>query len=233
MKRLFLSFVLLTAAFAADQKTPTVADSGNFAVMVNGKRVAVERFTMKQSATGNTVSSTLEFDNGKIKAQQQSSLELGGDGTFRKYTWEELNPGKAKIVAEPQDKTFVVVRQKPSDATPSKDTLHPLDISTISIIDTNFYSHVEVLMWRYMAMSCANGNCKFAVQKFPVFVPYEEMAQIFTLSYIGNDSLKTASGPVATSRYRVQTENGDIDVWMDGVKMMKLQLPGSVEVIRE
>jgi hypothetical protein len=233
MKTLLLSFVLVVAAFAADQKSPTVADSGNFAVMVNGKRVAMEHFTMKQTATGNSVSSKLDFDDGKTKAQQQSNLELGGDGSFRKYTWEELNPGKAKIVAEPQEKTFIVVRQKASDEATNKNTVHPLDVSTISIIDTNFYSHLEVLMWRYMAMSCTNGNCRFAVQKFPIFVPYEEMAQIFTLSYVGNDSLKTASGPVATSRYRVQTENGDIDVWMDGVKMMKLQLPGSVEVVRE
>jgi hypothetical protein len=145
-----------------------------------------------------------------------------------------VNPGKGKIVAEPQDKTFIMVRQKPSDAAPTKETPHPLDLSTINIIDTNFYSHLEVLMWRYLAMSCKSDNsCQFASHKFPVFVPYQEMSQIFTVSYTGTDSLKTVSGPVATNRFRVQTENGDIDVWMEGVKMMKLQLPGSVEVIRE
>jgi hypothetical protein len=234
MKRLFLSFVLIAAAFAADQKNPAVADSGKFTVLMSGKRVAVEQFTMKQHGAGNSVSSKLEFDDGKTKAQQQSELELGGDGSFRKYTWEEVNPGKGKIVAEPQDKTFVMVRQKPSDAAPIKETPHPLDVNTINIIDTNFYSHLEVLMWRYLAMSCKNDNsCQFAAHKFPVFVPYQEMSQIFTVSYTGTDSLKTASGLVATNRFRVQTENGDIDVWMEGVKMLKLQMPGSVQVIRE
>jgi hypothetical protein len=82
-------------------------------------------------------------------------------------------------------------------------------------------------------MSCTKEGCRFAAQKFPIFVPYEQMSQIFTVSYVGNDSLKTASADVATNHYRVQTENGDINVWMDGVRVMKLQLPGSVEVVRE
>lgn len=234
MKHLFAFIVIVTTfSFAADSKTPTIADSGSFDLMVNGRKVAVEHFTMKQSASGNTVSSTLDFDDGATKAEQQAELELGSDGSFRKYTWQELKPGKGKITAEPEDKTFVAVRQKSTETDEGKATLHPLDVKVISIIDTNFYSHVQVLMWRYMAMNCGANGCHFSAQKFPIFVPYQEMAQLFTLSYVGNDSLQTAGGPVQSARYRIETENGDMDVWMNGVKMMKLKLPGGVEVVRE
>jgi hypothetical protein len=233
MKKFFVIISLVCASFAADKKEPSIADSGTLALMVNGRKVATEHFTMKQGTAGNSVSSTLDFDDGKTKAQQQSELEVGADGSFKRYVWQEVQPGKARITAEPQDKTFIAVREKSSDTAENKETLHPLDVSTITIVDTNFYSHVEVLMWRYLAMSCANGSCKFAVQKFPIFVPYQELAQLFTLSYVGNDAIHTAGGAKQASKFRVQTENGDIDVWMDGFKMMKLKLPGAVEVVRE
>lgn len=233
--RLSFAFILFTATltFAADTKAPAVADSGSLDLMMNGKKVAVEHFTMKQGPSGNTVSSTLDFDDGSTKAEQQAELELGSDGSFRKYTWQEVRPGKSKITAEPEDKTFIAVRQKTSDTDEGKATLHPLDAKAISIIDTNFYSHMQVLMWRYMAMSCGNDGCRFSAQKFPIFVPYQELAQLFTLSFVGNDPVHTGSGNVQASRYRVETENGDIDVWMDGVKMVRLRLPGNVEVVRE
>src|SRR3954464_6940339 len=159
MKRILALFILGISVWASDQKAPSVADSGSFAISVNGKRVAVERFSMKHGSTGNSVSSTLEFDDGKTKAQQQAELELGTDGSLRKYTWQEMSPGKARITAEPQDKSFISVRQKGSETDNGKENMHPLDVGAVSIIDTNFYSHVEVMMWRYMALSCRDKHC--------------------------------------------------------------------------
>lgn len=231
MKHLCVLLLAATAAWASDQKAPNVADSGSFVISVNGRRVAVEKFSMKQATTGNSVSSTLEFDDGKTKAQQEAELELGPDGALKKYTWQEKSPGKARITAEPQDKSFVAVRQKGSDADNGKETMHPLDVSAVSIIDTNFYSHVEVMMWRYMALSCRDKKC--AAQKLPIFVPYQELSQLFTVSYTGNDYVPTQTGRVEMSRFKVETENGNMDVWMDGFRVMKLRLPGSVEVVRE
>jgi hypothetical protein len=223
--------VLTVATWASDQKAPNVADSGSFAISVNGKRVAVEKFSMKQGTSGNSVSSTLEFDDGKTKAHQQAELEMGSDGSFRKYTWQEMTPGKARITAEPQDKSFITVKQKGSDTDNGKENVHPLDINAISIIDTNFYSHVEVMMWKYMALSCREKHC--AAQKLPIFVPYQEMSQLFTVSYTGNDYVPMQTGRLEMSRFKVQTENGDMDIWMDGFRIMKLRLPGAVEVVRE
>jgi hypothetical protein len=234
MKRIGTVIILLsTLAFAADQKAATTVDSGRFSVMVSGKRVATESFSMQQGAGGNTVSSTLEFDNGTSKASQQSSLEIGSDGSLRKYTWQEVNPGKAKIVAEPQNDNFIVVHQKMNETEAGKDLSHPVSASTTSIVDDNFYSHVQVLLWRYMAGSCQGGQCRYAEQKLPVFVPHQDMAQMFTISYGGEEAVLIKKSMLKASKFKVQTEAGDMTVWMEGIKMMKLTLPGDVEVVRE
>lgn len=233
-KSVVLTLFITATLWASDQKAPSVVDSGTFAVRVGGKRVATESFTMQQGANGNTVTSKLDFENGATKVHQQAELEIGADGALRKYTWQETQPGNAKITAEPQDKTFLMVRQKANDADTAKEALQPLDTHVTSIVDDNFYSHVQVLVWRYMAMSCTREGCKYAEQKLPVFVPHQEMAQLFTLTYAGTDPIQAKNGSVQATRYRVMTEAGEMQVWMDGFKMMKLTLPGNtVEVVRE
>lgn len=233
MRRTFAFFLLIAVAWAADTKAPSIVDSGSFAVLLQGRRVATENFTMQQSGSGNSVSSKLNFDNGRTTAQQQSELEIAGDGSLRKYVWQEIQPGKAKVTAEPQDKTFIVVKQTQSDTDAGKDSTHPLDVTVTSIVDDNFYSHVQVLLWRYMAMSCSQqSGCR--EMKLPVFVPHQQMAQLFTVNFVGNDTLRLKHGSVQAGKFRVQTEGGEMHVWMDGVRMVRLAMPTSqVEVVRE
>jgi hypothetical protein len=236
MKAVGLSILLMCAyAFGADAKSASIVDSGEFSVVVSGKKVASENFTMQQGAEGSSVNSRLTFDNGTTKAQQESELELAADGAIRKYTWQEKQPGKARLVAEPQDKTFIIVHLKESDVATSKDTTHPLDFTMTSIVDDNFYSHVQVLLWRYFAMSCTTTQqCKFEEQRLPVFVPHQEMAQTFTISFEGTDTLRLKTGKAEVGKYRVQTEGGEMHVWMLGTKMVKLLMPAaSIEVTRE
>ena len=84
-------------------------------------------------------------------------------------------------------------------------------------------------------MSCTSPQqCRFLEQKLPVFVPHEEMAQTFTISFEGADTLRMASGKSEVGKYRVQTEGGEMHVWMQGTKMMKLLMPSAaIEVTRE
>ena len=235
MRAVCLSILLISScAFAADQKAPSVVDSGQLSVVVNGRKVATENFTMQQGAEGSSVTSRLSFDDGVSKAQQESDLELGADGAIRKYTWQEKEPGNARLTAEPQDKSFIVVHMKENDAAAAKDSTHPVDISATTIVDDNFYSHVQVLLWRYMALSCPNQQCRFGEQKLPVFVPHQEMAQLFTISFEGGDTLRLKQGKTDVNKYRVVTEGGEMHVWMQGTKMMKLLMPSAaVEVTRE
>jgi hypothetical protein len=235
MKAVGLSILLIvTHAFAADSKSTSVVDSGQLSIVVNGRKVATENFTMQQGAGGSSVTSRLMFDDGARKAQQESELELGADGAIHKYTWQEKEPGKARLTAEPQDKSFIVVRQKETDAATPKDSTHPVDIGATTIVDDNFYSHLQVLMWRYLALSCANQQCRFNEQKLPVFVPHQEMAQLFTITFEGNDTLRLRQGRTDATKFRVMTEGGEMHLWMQGTKLMKVLMPtAAIEVTRE
>lgn len=236
MRSVVLSVAMMSALLSAsDQKSPSIVDSGQLSVVVNGQKVATENFTMQQGTDGSSVTSRLSFDNGATKAQQESDLELTPEGGIRKYTWEEKEPGKAKLTAEPQDKTFLVVHMKESEAAAAKDSTHPVDVSVTNIVDDNFYSHVQVLLWRYLAMSCkTTQSCRFEEQKVPVFVPHQESAQTFTISFEGTDTLRMKNGKVEVGKYRVQTEGGEMHVWMQGMKLVKLLMPGAaIEVTRE
>ena len=236
MKAVFLSFLVMSSAlWASDQKSASIVDSGQLSVVVNGQKVATENFTMQQSSDGSSVTSRLNFDNGTTKAQQESDLELTPEGGIRKYTWEEKQPGKAKLTAEPQDKTFLVVHMKEGEAAAAKDSTHPVDVSVTNIVDDNFYSHVQVLLWRYLALSCkTTQQCRFDEQKVPVFVPHQESAQTFTISFEGTDTLRLKNGKAEVGKYRVQTEGGEMHVWMQGMKLVKLLMPSAaIEVTRE
>ena len=57
---------------------------------------------------------------------------------------------QAQIVVEPQDEQFMVARISENGGADSKDTVHPLTPET-SIMDDNFFSHMEVITWKYMA----------------------------------------------------------------------------------
>jgi hypothetical protein len=60
------------------------------------------------------------------------------------------------------------------------------------------------------------------------------MAQLFTISFEGGDTLRLKQGKTDVNKYRVVTEGGEMHVWMQGTKMMKLLMPSAaVEVTRE
>src|SRR5262249_41167659 len=126
MKIIGIAILLVSSsAFAGDQKASSIVDSGQLSVIANGKKVATEDFTMQQGADGSSVTSRLTFDDGKSKAQQESELELGADGAIRKYTWQEKEPGRARLVAEAQEKRFIVVHMKENDGGAAQDRTHP------------------------------------------------------------------------------------------------------------
>src|SRR5438270_6599227 len=135
----------------------TVVDSGSFGIMVNGKRVATETFRMEQKNNINKATSELKFGAGDVQATQSAEMEITSSGLLKKYTWKEVHPSKSQIVVEPMDDQFMVLHfADGTDAAP-KNFTHALTPAT-SIIDDNFFSQMEVLTWKYMAMGCRSGN---------------------------------------------------------------------------
>ena len=70
------SLLLIAAAWAGTKEAPgQTVDSGSFAILVNGQRVATEKFNIQQTATGSTINSELREDASTEKASQTSSMK--------------------------------------------------------------------------------------------------------------------------------------------------------------
>lgn len=190
-----LTLCTLNGADKNDKKNSSVTsvDSGTFGIIVGGRRVASETFHVDQRQDGSTVSSELKFDDSSVKAVQNSEMTMQPNGLLKKYIWKEVTPGKAQIVVEPQDEQFMVARIS-ENGNDSKDTVHALAPET-SIMDDNFFSHMEVITWKYMAFGCkvnAQGQteCKWLPLRMPIFVPHQQQSMILEVSYQGVQKMK-------------------------------------------
>ena len=90
-----LLFFVSALTFAADKKLAAepAVDSGSFAVLMGGRRVGTETFSISQSSEGSSITSHFKTETGTERAEQSSDLELYANGDLRKYEWHELAPG--------------------------------------------------------------------------------------------------------------------------------------------
>jgi hypothetical protein len=247
-----LSFSLPAADKAAkpDKKAPapTAVDSGTFTISVAGRRVASETFHVDQRQDGSTITSELKFSDANVQALQSAEMTIRPDGLLKKYTWKEVTPGSAQIVVEPQDEQFMVARVSETSSANPKDTVHPLAPET-SIMDDNFFSHMEVLTWKYMAFGCKlNAQqqtvCNWRPLRMPVFVPHQQQSLIVEVSYLGVQKARSADGKeiefktfnfVPEDPYNFKAEGGNYLLWLDAQnKLVKVVVAANnIEVLRD
>jgi hypothetical protein len=243
---LILAAFITTGAYAASEKPSdknakpsTSVDSGTFGVLVNGRRVATESFRVEQRSDYSTITSELKFGDATVQAIQTSELLMLPSGVLKRYTWKETQPSKSQIVVEPQDDQFIVahITQSPSD--PPKDSVHPLAPST-SILDDNFFSHMEVLGWKYMAMNChpnaqGRNDCKWAPLRMPVFVPHQQESMVVQFQFLSMDKMKLNGIEGEFRSFKLQSETGDWLLWFnDQNKLVRvLILADNTEVLRD
>jgi hypothetical protein len=242
---LFLNLFLLAASSLASDKPDknakpaTSVDSGSFGILVNGKRLATESFRVEQRADYSSVSSELKFNDANMQALQSSELQMLPSGLLKKYTWKEVKPGKSQIIVEPQDESFLVSHMMASPTDPAKDTVHPLAPST-SILDDNFFSHMEVLAWKYMAANCRTTlqnqtECRWQTQRLPVYVPHQQASMIVQIQFTGASKMKLNGVDADVNSFKMQGDAGEWLLWfnLQNKLVRVLMLADNTEVLRD
>jgi hypothetical protein len=165
MKAVFIKSALLLAVLStvpglnagdkkenpAEKKNGKVVDSGAFGIFVDGKRVGTETFSIEQMADYAVVSAEIKVDDGKTKSIQNAEMQIRPNGELRSYAWHSISPQKEENTVEPNDQ-FMIEHILPADQK-KIDMPHVLPLSTI-ILDDNFFSQREILVWRYLASGC-------------------------------------------------------------------------------
>jgi hypothetical protein len=233
-----------------------VADSGSFGIFLNGKRVGTETFNITQTMTGerhpdySTATSEIKFDDGRFKATQTAEMQVSAKGELRSYSWHATVPQKEESSVEAKDQ-LLVEHIIPADQK-KVDVPHMLPLSTV-ILDDNFFSQREVLLWWYLATGCRRQDNALlcGTGKFVILVPRQHVSGNATLELLGQEKVMVkgierdlnkvkldTNGPQSLTWLNDQSREADSTQWVlwvdDQYRIIKMTVAGSnVEVIRD
>jgi hypothetical protein len=209
-----------------------VVDSGTFAIYVKGKHIASEKFEITQSSELSVAKAELRMVEGKNP--QVAELRLLPNGTLQRYTWSEKDQGQA--VVEPKDEFLVEKLTLSSSKTAEQPFLLPT--STL-ILDDNFFSHRQILLWRYLAAQCrpkaGENGCVLVPTQFGVIIPRAQTSVQVTVKYAGNQKVALKGVDRELSRFEIDMEGNDWTLWLDeAYKIQKISIAAEeAEVYRE
>lgn len=232
LKPLSLSGLLVTCVlcsgfvlYAKDKEAGAqMVDSGSFAVLRNGRRVATEKFSVQKSAAGSTVTADLQAEAEVDNAHQNSELRLTPSGDLIRYEWHDIAPGKADLVVMPNEQFLIEKITMPPATKPAEQPF--LMPSSTMILDNNSFIQREVLAWRYLASSCKQEAGKTLCPKEPaqfgVLVPQDRISMRVTLEPVGMEKIKINGTERELFRLHLKDDSGQWMLWLDDQNNFKL-----------
>jgi len=177
-------------------------------------------------------------------------MQVSARGELRSYNWHATVPQKEEASVEPKDQ-LLVEHIMPADQK-KLDVQHMLPLSTV-ILDDNFFSQREVLLWWYLANGCRrqDNGLLCAIGKFVVLVPRQHASGNATLELMGQGKVMVKgverelnkvkldmSGPQTLTWLNDQSRDSDSAQWVlwvdDQYRVIKMTVAGTnVEVVRD
>lgn len=212
-----------------------VVDSGKFGIFVRGARVGTETFTIEQNATGSNTHCEVSIDQDGSRIEQKSDMQLAANGDLLHYEWKELTPGHASDVVVPDEK-FLLEHIYPGDK--AKPLERPLLMpSSTVILDDFFFTHRELLAWRYIGLSCKPGdsNCTMKKTNFGALVPRTASPVLAGIEYKGQEKLSIRGAEMNLFRFDLDVDGTNWSMWMDSnYKIQRfLVAANATEVVRD
>ncbi|MGE5323117.1 MAG: hypothetical protein ACM3SW_09660 [Actinomycetota bacterium] len=244
-KRIFVAACLVAClasiSVAGDQKDKKaggskVWDSGSFGIFVNGRRVGTEKFTIEQKNTNVSVAdSEITVDDGHSKITQTAEMRVAPNGDLLSYVWKALSPQKEQSTVEPKDQ-LLVEHVMPADQK-KMDVPYVLPASTV-ILDDNFFSHRELLVWRYLATGCVmkpNEGRMCGPTHFGILVPHQHTSASATMELTGREQINVKGRQQELNKFKIESDGVVWNLWVsDDYKVIKMSVPSSnVEVVRD
>ncbi len=246
MKRVVLAVLIFALSGAAadkpnaQKKAPKneparVVDSGTFGVFVGGRRVATEKFEISQRSDSSTAKSEIMalLDN-PPKVAQSAELQMAANGDLVRYAWREPD-AKQEATVEPNNE-FLVQHVLAGGTTTDLPYIMPRNTP---ILDDYFFSHRELLAWRYLAAGCApkegTMECKMAPSSFGVLIPQQHVTTMISLELTGKEKVTVRGAERQLTRMNLKGDGIDWSLWLDDQnKMVRITINGeNTEVVRD
>jgi len=206
---------------AADKREPLVADKGKFRITVNGQTVGKEEFEIGPSGADWSAHGNSEITTPQGLTKVNGTLTFHRDGSPAHYDWATQGLKKASsTIAFSGNAASVELRMEGARPFAQDFTFNtPL----VVVLDNNLYHQYELLARLY------DRDAKGA-QTFSVLVPQEMTPGSVTVDSMG----KQDSGGKQLEELRVRTEDNEIDLFLDGQKLMRIVAPSAnAEIVRE
>lgn len=208
---------------AADKKTGTgiAPDKGKFKILVNGQPMGKEEFEISSSG-GNWVAK----GNTEIQAQQgvtkvSGTLTVKPEGAPVHYDW--ATQGAKKASAAISFNADVATAELHLEGTRPYTQQFTFTSPLIVVLDDNLYHQYEILAGLY-------DYDKKGPQTFSVLVPQELTPGNVIVESQGKQEVDGKK----MEQLRVKTDDNQIDLYLDGSKLMRLVAPAAnAEVVRE
>jgi hypothetical protein len=233
----------------ADKQETKVVDSGSFGIYADGKRIGTETFKIEQRPDFSIATAEIKVDDGKSKFTQTSEMQVAPNGELRSYIWRSIVPVKEESSVEAKDQ-LLVEHVVPADQK-KLDVPHILPLSTV-ILDDNFFSHREILLWRYLATGCVRKSDRFTCGPgyfVGILVPRQHQAGNATMELVGQEKvtikgvvlelnkvvLKVGDPQRLVVMNQKEPDSGQWLLWVDDqYKVMKIAVSGTnIEVVRD
>jgi len=201
---------------------------------VNGKRIGTETFRIEEKADISIANSQIKVDDGNQKADQTSEMQITPKGELRLYTWKSIGPVKEESVVEPKDE-FLVQHVTPADFK-KQDIPYILPLATV-VLDDNFFSHREILVWRYLATGCLRKDEQLTCgpSHFGILVPRQHTSGSVVMELVGMEKTKVKGVDIDLNKIKLDSDGVQWILWVDDqYKVLKMSVPASnVEVVRD
>jgi hypothetical protein len=200
---------------------PLVADKGTFKILVSGQQIGKEEFTIAPNGSDWTAHGNTELQSPKGNTHVTGSLVVHADGVPVHYEWSTQGAKKASATIGFAGVTATVELhlEGAKPFTQQFTFAAPL----VVVLDDNLY-------YQYTFLGRLYDWDKKGEQSFSVLVPQEMTPGTVTVDSMGEQVVNGQK----VQELRVRTEDNEIDLFLDGPKLVRLVAPAAnAEIIRE
>lgn len=207
---------------AADKKIGGLApDKGKFKILVNGQPMGKEEFEIGSQGGMWLVHGSSEIQTPQGTTKVTGALTTRPDGSPEHYDWSTQGAKKASAaISFSADVATAELHMEGARAYTQQFTFNS---PNVVILDDNMYHQYQILAGLY-------DMDKKGSQTFAVLVPQELTPGTVTVETMGKQDVDGKK----MEALRVRTDDNEIDLYLDGPKLMRLVAPAAnAEVIRD
>jgi hypothetical protein len=210
------------SGFFADKKVVGIApDKGKFKILVNGQPMGKEEFEIGSSGGGWLAHGSSEITTPQGVTKVTGTLTARPDGSPQHYDWS--TQGVKKASAAISFANDVATAELHVEGARPYTQQFTFNSPMVVVLDDNMYHQYQILGNLYDAQ-------KGGAQTFTVLVPQELTPGTVTVDSLGKQDVDGKK----VEELRVKTEDNEIDLYLDGPKLMRLVAPAAnAEVIRD